>query len=135
MIEFYSQIKSVHVAMIMASGLYFALRGASALAGLRWPLTGPARPLSYTIETTLLTAALMLLTILPWAVFSNGWLVMKLCLLVVYVVLAYVALRPGRSRQQRVVLFVLALLIYGWMYTIARAHHPLGVLKGLVHLS
>jgi uncharacterized membrane protein SirB2 len=54
---------------------------------------------------------------------------------VVYVVLAYVALRPGRSRQQRVVLFVLALLIYGWMYTIARAHHPLGVLKGLVHLS
>ena len=135
MIEFYSQIKSVHVAMIMASGLYFALRGASALAGLRWPLTWPARALSYTIDTTLLTAALMLLTILPWAVFSNGWLVMKLCLLVVYVVLAYMALRPGRSRQQRVVLFMLALLIYGWMYTIARAHHPLGVLKGLVHLS
>lgn len=131
MMEFYPQIKSVHVAMIMASGLLFALRGLGALAGSRWPLTWPVRTLSYAIDTTLLTAALMLLSILPWGLFANGWLVMKIGLLVVYVVLGYMALRPGRSRQWRIALFVLALLTYGWMYTIARAHHPLGVLHGL----
>ena len=131
MIEFYPQIKSVHVAMIMASGLLFALRGSAALAGMRWPLSWPARALSYAIDTTLLTAALMLLSILPWGVFANGWLAMKVGLLVVYVVLGYLALRPGRGMRLRMGLFALALLTYGWMYTIARAHHPLGLLRGI----
>ena len=131
MIEFYSQIKNVHVAMIMASGMLFALRGGAALAGFRWPLAWPVRALTYAIDTTLLTAALMLLSILPWGVFANGWLPMKVGLLVVYVVLGYRSLRPGRSMRVRVVYFVLALLTYGWMYTIARAHHPLGLFRGM----
>jgi len=130
-IEFYSQIKNVHVAMIMASGMLFALRGGAALAGFRWPLAWPVRALTYAIDTTLLTAALMLLSILPWGVFANGWLPMKVGLLVVYVVLGYRSLRPGRSMRVRVVYFVLALLTYGWMYTIARAHHPLGLFRGM----
>jgi uncharacterized membrane protein SirB2 len=131
-IEFYPQIKSVHVAMVMASGVFFTLRGSGALAGFRWPLSWPVRALSYAIDTTLLTAALMLLSILPWGVFANGWLLLKVALLVVYVVLGYMALRPGRSRQARIMLFVIALLTYGWMYTIARAHHPLGAFHGLI---
>jgi uncharacterized membrane protein SirB2 len=131
-IEFYPQIKNVHVAMVMASGMLFALRGSAALAGLCWPLSWPVRALTYAIDTTLLTAALMLLSILPWGVFANGWLPVKVGLLVVYVVLGYLALRPGRSLRMRMALFALALLTYGWMYTIARAHHPLGLLRGLI---
>jgi hypothetical protein len=30
-----------------------------------------------------------------------------------------------------VVLYVIALLEYGWMYTIARSHHPFGIFRGL----
>lgn len=132
MIEFYPQIKSVHVAMILVSGALFALRGAFALGGQAWPLRLPVRVLSYAVDTTLLTAALMLLSILPWGVFANGWLLMKLGLLVVYVVLGYMALRPGRGLRARIALYLAALLTYGWMYTIARAHHPLGLLHGLI---
>ena len=36
-----------------------------ALAGQRWPRVAPVRYASYAIDTTLLTAALMLVTILP----------------------------------------------------------------------
>ena len=132
MIEFYPQIKNAHVAMIMASGVLFALRGAGALAGFRWPLTWPVRFLSYSIDTTLLTAALMLLSILPWGLFGNGWLAVKIGLLFVYVVLGFMALRPVRTRQVRIALYVLALLVYGWMYSIARAHHPLGILRSFI---
>lgn len=131
-IEFYPQIRAVHIAMILASGCLFALRGAASLAGFRWPLAWPVRALSYAIDTTLLTAALMLLSILPWAVFANGWLAMKIGLLVAYVVLGYMALRSGRGRSTRIALYVLALLTYAWMYTIARAHHPMGLFLGLV---
>jgi uncharacterized membrane protein SirB2 len=74
MIAFYLQIKAVHVAAIIASGGLFALRGAAVLAGARWPMAAPLRYLSYTIDTALLTAALMLLTALKLNPFAVPWL-------------------------------------------------------------
>ena len=66
----------------------------------------------------------MLLTILPWAMFANGWLAVKVGLLVVYVVLGTFALRRARSVRARVLVFyVAALLTYGWMLT-DRARPP-----------
>jgi len=126
MMEFYPQIKLVHIAAIVCSGALFFLRGASALAGLRWPMAAPVRYLSYTVDTVLLTAALMLLTILPGALFANGWLLVKVVLVATYVVLGIVAMRSKRTRT-RVAMFGLALLTYAQIYAIARAHNPLGV--------
>jgi len=126
MMEFYPQIKLVHIAAIVCSGALFFLRGSSALAGLRWPMAAPVRYLSYTVDTVLLTAALMLLTILPGALFANGWLLVKVVLVATYVVLGIVAMRSKRTRT-RVVMFGLALLTYAQIYAIARAHNPLGV--------
>lgn len=131
MIEFYLQIKSVHVAMVIASGLLFALRGAAVLAGARWAMAAPLRYLSYTIDTTLLTAALMLLTALKLNPFAVPWLSVKLALLVVYVVLGSLALKRARSRRARAGFYVAALATFGFMYFVARAHHPLGLLQGL----
>ena len=62
MLAFYPQIKLVHIAAVSASGAFFALRALGLLAGMRWPRMAPVRYLSYTIDTTLLTAAMMLLT-------------------------------------------------------------------------
>jgi len=126
MMEFYPQIKLVHIAAIVCSGALFFLRGSSALAGLRWPMAAPVRYLSYTVDTVLLTAALMLLTILPGALFANGWLLVKVVLVATYVVLGIVAMRSKRTRT-RVAMFGLALLTYAQIYAIARAHNPLGV--------
>lgn len=131
MIEFYLQIKSVHVAMVIASGLLFALRGAAVLAGARWAMAAPLRYLSYTIDTALLTAALMLLTALKLNPFAVPWLSVKLALLVVYVVLGSLALKRARSRRARAGFYVAALVTFGFMYLVARAHHPLGLLHGL----
>lgn len=127
MIAFYAQIKLVHLVAVLLSGSLFALRGVGVLAGQRWPLTAPLRYLSYSIDTTLLTAALMLLTILPASLFANGWLALKLVLLVVYVLLATFALRRGKTPRVRAISFIAALLTYGYMLGVARMHHPLGV--------
>jgi uncharacterized membrane protein SirB2 len=131
MIEFYPQIKSVHVAMVIASGLLFALRGAAVLAGARWAMAAPLRYLSYTIDTVLLTAALMLLTVLKLNPFVVPWLAVKLTLLVAYVVLGSLALKRARSRRSRAAFYVAALATFGFMYFVARAHNPLGPLQGL----
>ena len=75
----------------------------------------------------MLTAALMLLSVLPGAMFANGWLTAKLCLLVVYVVLGSFALRRGRTRGVRAGSFVAAVAVFVFMLSIAKLHHPLGV--------
>lgn len=131
MIEFYPQIKMIHIALALLSGGLFALRGAGVLAGMRWPHWLPVRWTSYAIDTSLLTAALMLLSILPGAMFANGWLTTKLVLLVIYVVLGVFAIKRARSRTAKTVCYVAALATFGMVYTIARAHHPLGFLYGL----
>jgi uncharacterized membrane protein SirB2 len=126
MIEFYPQIKWVHVAAVIASGTLFALRGAGVLAGARWPMFAPLRYLTYTIDTVLLTAALMLATILHQYPFVHGWLTVKVLLLVVYIALGSFALKRGRTPAARAGFFVAAVLVYLFIVSVARAHHPLG---------
>ena len=131
--EFYPQIKWVHIACVLASGSLFALRGVLIQLGhagaAQWM---PVRWLSYAIDTTLLTAALMLVSILPAAMFANGWLTTKLVLLVVYVVLGVLALRRARTAGARRIFFVTALVTYIYMLGVARMHHPLGWLHGWI---
>lgn len=129
MIEFYPQIKSAHVGLAFASGALFAVRGAGVLSGWRWPMAWPLRWSSYAIDTALLTAALMLLTILPWGMFANGWLAVKVALLVLYVVLGTFALRRAPGLRSRAICYAAALATYLWVVSIARAHHPLGLLQ------
>ena len=130
MLEFYPQIKLVHVFAVLASGSLFAARGlllhlGAGGAAMAWPL----RFGSYAIDTVLLTAALMLFTILPHAVFANGWLALKLVLLPVYVALGTFALKRGRTARVRVACWFAAIAVYAVMLGIARAHHPLGWLR------
>ena len=129
MIEFYPQIKLVHVAAVLMSGGLFLLRGLAVQGGLRWGMVAPVRFLSYGIDIVLLSAALMLVAVLPSAVFANGWLWAKLGLLFAYVGLGTFALKRGRTPRVRLACFIAALLVYGGMYTIARAHHPLGIAR------
>jgi uncharacterized membrane protein SirB2 len=127
MIEFYPQIKWVHIGAVIFSGALFALRGTGVLAGARWPMWAPLRHLTYAVDTVLLTAALMLATLLHQYPFVHGWLTTKVLLLVAYIVLGTFALKRARSARARAVCFVAALLVYLFIVSIARAHHPLGV--------
>ena len=132
MIEFYPQIKAAHIGLVMLSGALFALRGAFVLGGMRWPLSLPVKWASYTIDTALLTAALMLLTILQGTgMFANGWLTVKIAFLVAYVGLGIAAFRPTRGNGARTALVVAAVLCFLQVYGIARAHDPWGWLLWL----
>lgn len=127
MIEFYPQIKLVHIAAVLTSGLLFLIRGAALNAGQGWAMAAPLRYLSYTIDTVLLTAALMLATLIHQYPFVNGWLTTKVLLLVVYIVLGTYALKRGSTRNVRIGCWLAALLVYGFIISVARAHHPAGI--------
>ncbi|WEN14513.1 SirB2 family protein [Rhodanobacter sp. AS-Z3] len=133
MLEFYPQIKWVHIICVLASGSLFAMRGLLTQFGYtnaaQWM---PLRWLSYAIDTSLLTAALMLVSILPSALFANGWLTTKLVLLVFYVVFATLALKRARTPRARRGFLIAALATFIYMLGVARMHHPLGWLHGWI---
>lgn len=132
MIEFYSQIKWVHIIAVICSGSLFFVRGLMLLNNMKVAMAGPVRYLSYSIDTVLLTAALMLATMLPSAMFANGWLLEKIILLVVYIVIGSFALKRSRNHKNRTWFFIAAVSVYLFMFSVARTHHPLGIFYTLL---
>ena len=128
MIEFYPGIKLVHVWSVIASGLLFALRGGLLLAGVRGANHAVVRWLAVSIDTVLLTAALMLATMLRQYPFVHGWLTAKVVLLVVYIGVGTLALKRAKTTRARAAACATALAIFLAIVSIARAHHPLGAL-------
>ena len=131
MAEYYLALRHAHIGFVILSIALFVLRGGLMLAESHWVHSAWLRYPSYAIDTSLLTAALMLTSVVHQYPFGNGWLTMKVALLVVYVVLGSIALKRGRSRRIRLAAFVAALLTVGFLVNVARAHHPLGLFLGL----
>lgn len=132
MIEFYAEVRLVHIWAVIASGSLFALRGLALNLGASWPKVAPLRYLSYTVDTVLLTAALMLMTIVQQYPFVDAWLTVKVLLLVVYVAIGVYAFRTRRSTTMRWTAWLAALAVFLFIVSVARAHDPLGVLSDLL---
>lgn len=112
---------------MLLSGAVFLTRGLLVQAGRqRFAMSGAVRYASYGIDMVLLTAALMLVTILPGAMFANHWLTLKVALLFVYVALGTFALKRAATTTGRALCFIAAIVVYVTMLGIALAHHPLG---------
>lgn len=126
--EFYPQIKLVHVAAVLASGTLFLLRAVAVQVGLRLAMAAPVRYLSYTIDTVLLVSALVLMGLIHQYPFVQRWLTVKVILVAVYIVLGSLALKRARTRRARLVCAIAALLVFGLIVSIARTHNPWGAL-------
>jgi uncharacterized membrane protein SirB2 len=127
MIEYYLALRQVHIGCAILTIALFTFRGGLMMAGS--PLLGSRvlRFLPMAVDTVLLTTALMLTTVIHQYPFTTGWLTMKVVLLVVYIGLGTVALRPGRSKRVRVTACFAALATVGFLVTVARTHSPLGI--------
>lgn len=124
---FYLQIKMVHMLAVLTSGTLFFLRGmALNVFGAAWPMAAPVRYLTYTVDTVLLIAAVILTTIIHQYPFMAGWLTVKVLLLVVYIGLGTFALKRGRTKNVRIGAWVAALAVFAFIVSVAIAHNPFG---------
>jgi len=131
----YLPIRLAHVICVCCSGGLFALRGALAVARVPWANHPALRWLSYTVDTCLLIAALMLVTIVHQYPFVNGWLTMKVLLLVPYVALGWYALHRARTQAAQISAYLSALLVFLFIASVAWWHDPAGIFRLLVTLS
>jgi len=127
----YTGLRHVHMTTVALSGVFFLIRAvAFNTAGAGWPKARPVRKLSYAIDTMLLVSAIGLTVITAQYPLADAWLTVKVALLIVYIGLGIVALRPAVTSSVRLAATAAALLVFAFIVSVARAHHPLGVFAG-----
>ncbi len=125
----YAWIKLIHVTTISLSITLFVCRGL-------WGLAGPGRPLwrwmriaPHIIDTLLLASGLTLAFLIHQLPFVNsGWLTAKVIGLILYIILGMVALHSSRSRSRQWGAWFAALVVFGYIVSVAVTKQPAGFL-------
>lgn len=107
--EYYQLIKHIHITTAVLSLFGFILRG--------WWMTRDNPLLNHKLvkilphinDTLLLVAAVFLSVISGFYPFVEAWLGAKVLLLVGYIIAGIFALKRGKSKQSRLIAFVIAL--------------------------
>lgn len=124
----YTTLKHLHIVCVALSIAGFCLRGLliglkSALVERRW-----LRILPHVNDTVLLAAAAALAVLSGQYPLVDTWLTAKLFGLIAYIVLGSLALKRGRSVRVRWAAGMLAIVVFGWIVSVALTKHPLGFL-------
>jgi uncharacterized membrane protein SirB2 len=123
----YTTIKQLHVALVAASGLGFALRGVLALRSSPSLQAPWLRIAPHVVDSALLASAIALVVIGAYDVLRAPWLLTKIALLVIYIVLGMVALKRGRTPQVRGAAFAAALVVFAAIVATAITKRPFGL--------
>lgn len=121
----YLALKHLHVTCVVLSGLGFCLRGWWMFSELPMRQHRLTRVWPHLIDTMLLGSALTMAWMSDQYPFVYGWLTAKLFGLLAYILLGAMALRRGRTREIRGRYFLLALLAYGYIVSVALTRNPL----------
>lgn len=121
----YLDLKHFHIGCAIASVTLFFLRGI-------WMMSDPemldkrwVRTLPHVVDTLLLASAL---TMVFWSgqyPFQQNWLTAKVVALIIYIALGTVALKRGRNKVIRVCAWVIALLVFTYIVSVAVTKHAL----------
>lgn len=127
----FTLVKYVHLVSVVLSVTGFFLRGllmirASSLMNARW-----ARVLPHINDTVLLVAALSLAVMSDQYPFVDGWVTAKVLGVIAYIILGSLALRAGSTRQTRIVCWLAAMAVFGWIVSVALTRQPMGFLAVL----
>lgn len=117
-------MKSLHMITAIATISGFILRG-------YWMLTESdrlqlrvTRIAPHIVDTVFLLSGIALIFMLHLNALTQPWLLAKFAGLLVYIVLGSVALKRGATRQIRVVAFVAALAVFGYIVGVAMTKSP-----------
>ena len=121
----YLALKHLHVACVVLSGLGFALRGWWMLNDSPLLKARLTRVVPHVVDTLLLGSALVMAWQSSQYPFAQGWLTAKFFGLLAYILCGTMALKRARTKGQRVLFFVLALLAYAYIVGVALTRNPL----------
>ena len=127
----YIFVKYVHLTSVVLSLTGFFLRGllvlrASPLMNASW-----LKVLPHINDTILLIAALSLAVMSNQYPFVVAWVTAKVLGVIAYIMLGSLALRAGSTRKTRIVCWIAAITVFGWIVSVAVTRQPMGFLAML----
>ena len=122
----YGVLKLIHQIAVALSFTGFFARGCGMLAGAEWVGSRPVRLLPHVLDTILLGSALALAYQLRLTPASTPWLAAKIIGLLAYICLGIVAFR-ARSRNLKATAWIAALLVFGYIVSVAITKNAWGV--------
>ena len=119
-------LKTIHVTCAVLSFAGFFIRGIwmlrdSALLQQRWVKISPQ-----VVDTVLLVSAIMLAVQLRLTPMAQPWLMAKIISLLAYIGVGLVALRFGRSKPVRLFAWLLGLIIFVYIISVALSKSAMG---------
>ncbi|MDC0598811.1 SirB2 family protein [Gammaproteobacteria bacterium] len=120
----YILLKSIHMGCALLSVTSFIVRGV-------WMFTGSAlltkkivKVAPHLIDTIFLLSGLSLVFLIDSGLLGQAWLLTKILLLVVYIALGIVALKPSVNSKIKIAAFVSALLVFIYIVGVAVSKNP-----------
>ena len=110
---------AVSIALFLVRGIW--MLWAPERLQLRW-----VRIVPHVVDTLLLASALWL----AWRIGPTSWIAAKVVALPLYIALGTVALKRGRTRGIRVSALISAVIVFGYVVSVAITKSPLGFLAG-----
>ena len=124
----YATLELVRQVAVLLSISGFVARGLAALAGQAWVRHRAARTVPHVVDTALLASAMALAWMLRLNPLDTPWLLGKIIVLLAYIALGVVALRPGLPLPLRSAAFVAALLCFAQIAATALSKSAAGLL-------
>ena len=121
----YLTLKSLHVGCVVVSYALFLLRGIWMMRRPEWLRLRWVRTLPHVVDTVLLGSAVAMALMIRQYPFVAGWLTAKLLALLLYIVLGSIALKRGRTRNQRIAAWFAAQAVFFYIIAVALTRSPL----------
>jgi uncharacterized membrane protein SirB2 len=122
-------LKLIHVSCAFASISGFGLRGYWMVSDNPLLQHRLSKVLPHVIDTLLLGSAISLLMVLHLSPLVHLWLGAKIIALLLYIGLGMAALRFGRTKKIKISAWLLALLMAGYIVSVAYSKSPWGILQ------
>ena len=120
-------IKYIHMGTAFISISLFIIR-------MYWMMTGSKimnqkwiKIVPHINDTVLLIAAIILAFSAQQYPFVHGWLTAKVIALIAYILLGMYALKRAKTNQQKIIFFILAVLMFGYIVMVATTRTVGGV--------
>ena len=122
--DLYQSIKMIHLTSVVLSISGFLLRGYWMMMESPLSQTKPTKILPHIIDTCLLASALAMVYMSAQYPFVQDWLTVKVFALIAYIILGTIALKRGRTRQQRIIAWILSVLVFVYIALVALTRTP-----------
>ncbi|MEM9100744.1 MAG: SirB2 family protein [Pseudomonadota bacterium] len=121
----YLAIKYLHIYSVFISGIFFVVRG-------YWMIRSPERlerkwvkVVPHIVDSVLLASAITLMILIQAYPLQSPWIMAKIVALILYIVTGTIALKRGKTLEQRKTFFFISIGLFIYILGVAKTHHPL----------